>query len=146
MLPVHLNAAGYGQKGTSFQMITPGTFLIQKGAILPESVQLKGDPITNSWSTVGSGAELRRFKAELSAAGWHYFYMGAIKQTVFGGDRAKCILNALNGLATKMHRERCNSMQIDDIAAHSFLGIPYTSVSAHCCHIQTGIRFAGTTG
>jgi hypothetical protein len=126
-------------------MITPGTFLIQKGTILPESVQLKGDPTTNDWSTVGSGAEFRRFQAELSAAGWHYFYMRAIKQTVFGGDRAKCILNVLNGLATKMHRERCNSMRIDDIAAHSFLGIPYTSMSAHCCHIQTGMLFAGTT-
>jgi hypothetical protein len=126
-------------------MITPGTFLIQKGTILPESAQLKGDAITNDWSTVGSGAELRRFKAELSAAGWHYFYMRAIKQTVFGNGRPKCILTALNGLTTKMHLERCNSMQIDDIAAHSFLGIPYTSVSAHCCHIQTGMLFAGTT-
>jgi hypothetical protein len=126
-------------------MITPGTFLIQKGTILPESVQLKSDAVTNGWKAVRSGAEFRRLNAELSSAGWHYFYMGMIKQTVLGGDRAKCIISALKGLATKMCLQRCNSMQIDDVAAHSFLGIPYTTVSAHCCHIQTGMVFVGTT-
>jgi len=145
VLPVHLKSAGYAQKGNSFQMITPGTFLIQKGTILPESVQLPGDVITNGWSTVGSGAAFRRFKAELSAAGWHYFYMGTIQQTVFGDDRAHGMSKTLTRLSAKLRVEGCNSVQIDNVATHSFLGIPYTSVSMHCCHIQTGMVLGDRT-
>ncbi len=145
MSPVHLKSAGYAQKGNSFQMITPGTFLIQKGTILPESVHFQGGVITNGWSMVEGGAAFRRFKAELSAAGWHYFYMGTIQQTVFGDDRAHGMSKTLARLTAKMRLEGCNSVQIDNVARYSFFGIPYTCVSVHCCHIQTGMVLGART-
>jgi hypothetical protein len=124
-------------------MITPGTLLIQAGTILPESIQLKNDLTANGWTAVRSSAGVRQLKADLRAAGWNYFYMAVVKQRGFGRDSAKRMVSAMKRVTAKMRLENCNSVQIDEIAAHSFWGIPYLRVSAHCFHIQKGIIFAG---
>lgn len=123
-------------------MIRSGTLLIQKGTILPTSILLKDDPATNGWTAVESGAELLQLKAELAGAGWNYFYMGAVKQTVFGSG-PKRLASAMKGMTEKVRLNDCNSLQIDAITSHSFFGVPYLSMSAHCCHIQKGVIFAG---
>ena len=123
-------------------MILSGTLLIQKGTKLPSSVRLKGDPGSNEWTAVNSGAELLRFRAELANAGWNYFYMGEVKQTVMGSGRER-VFSAIEALTVKMRLNHCNSLQIDAITAHSLLGMAYTKVSGHCCHMQEGVIFAG---
>ncbi len=123
-------------------MIQSGTLLIRKGTILPASILLKSSATNDNFSAVQGGAELLQLKAELAQAGWNYFYMGAVKQTVFGRG-PKRIASAMNGVAAKMGLNKCNSLQIDAITPHSVLGIPCLSVSAHCCHIQEGLMFAG---
>jgi hypothetical protein len=125
-------------------MIQSGTLLIRKGTILPASILLKSSVTNDSFSAVQGGAELLQLKAELAEAGWNYFYMGAVKQTVFGSG-PKRISSAMKGVTAKMRLNNCNSLQIDAITPHSVLGIPYLSVSAHCCHIQQGVIFAGGT-
>ena len=125
-------------------MIQSGTLLIRKGAVLPASILLKSSVTNDSFSAVQGGAELLQLKAELAQAGWNYFYMGAVEQTVFGKG-PKRIASAMNGVAAKMQLKKCNSLQIDAITPHSVLGIPYLRVSAHCCHIQQGVIFAGET-
>jgi hypothetical protein len=123
-------------------MIQAGTLLIRKGTILPASILLKASMTDEGFSAAQGGAELLQLKAELARAGWSYFYMGAVKQTVFGRGPER-IASAMNGVAAKMRLNECNSLQIDAITPHSMLGIPYLSVSAHCCHIQQGVIFAG---
>jgi hypothetical protein len=123
-------------------MIQSGTLLIRKGTILPSSILLKSSVTNDGFSAVPGGAELLQLKAELGKAGWNYFYMGAVKQTVFGSG-PKRIASAMKGVAAKMRLNKCNSLQIDAITPHSVLGIPCLSVSAHCCHIQQGVIFAG---
>ena len=123
-------------------MIQSGTLLIRKGAVLPKSILLKSSVTNNSFSAVQGGAELLQLKAELAQAGWDYFYMGAVKQTVFGRG-PKRLASAMKGVTAKMRLNQCNSLQIDAITPHLVLGIPYLSVSAHCCHIQQGVIFAG---
>jgi hypothetical protein len=125
-------------------MIRSGTLLIQKGVELPKSIALKGDPATDEWTAVESGTDLRQLKAALAGAGWNCFYMGAVKQTVLGRG-PKRFASALIGIGAKMRLNHCNSLQIDAITPHSLLGIPYMSVSAHCCHIQEGVIFTGST-
>src|SRR3954447_9701900 len=126
-------------------MIRPGTLLVQKGTTLPTSIVLRSEPTTNGWSAFERGAELLQLKAELSNAGWSYFYMGAVKQTVIGSLGAKRIASAMKGITAKMRLNNCNSLQIDAITPQSWLGIPYLSVTAHCCHIQRGVIFAPRT-
>jgi len=71
--------------------------------------------------------------------------MGAVKQTVIGSLGAKRIASAMKGITAKMRLNNCNSLQIDAITPQSWLGIPYLSVTAHCCHIQRGVIFAPRT-
>ena len=125
-------------------MIQSGTLLIHKGTILPASILLKSSVTNDSFSAVQGGAELLQLKAELAQAGWTYFYMGAVKQTVYGSGPKRIAL-AMKGVTAKMRLNKCNSLQIDAITPHSVLGIPYLSVSAHCCHIQQGVIFVGET-
>src|SRR5437763_14392954 len=125
-------------------MIQPGTLLIHKGTILPASILLKSSVTSDSFSAVQGGAELLQLKAELAEAGWNYFYMGAVKQTVFGSG-PKRISSAMKGVTAKMRLNNCNSLQIDAITPHSVLGIPYLSVTAHCCRIQRGVMLAQRT-
>src|SRR3954469_585648 len=123
-------------------MIQSGTLLIRKGTILPSSILLKSSATDDGFSAVQGGAELLQLKAELAQAGWNYFYMGPLKQTVFGSG-PKRIASAIKGVTAKMRLNKCNSLQIDAITHHSVLGVPCLSVSAHCCHIQQGVIFAG---
>ena len=123
-------------------MIRSGTLLIQKGTTLPTSILLDGYPATNDWTAVESSAELLQLKAGLAKAGWNYFYMATVTQTVFGRGPTR-MASAMEGIAAKMRVNKCNSLQIDTITPRSMLGIPYLSVSAHCCHIQEGMTFAG---
>jgi hypothetical protein len=125
-----------------FWMIQSGTSPIRKGTILPSSILLKSSVRDGGSSAVQGGADLLESTAELAQAGWTYFYMGAVKQTVFGRG-PKRIASAMNGVAAKVRLNKCNSLQIDAITPQSVLGIPYLSVSAHCCHIQQGVIFAG---
>ena len=59
----------------------------------------------------------------------------AIRRRAFGFDRAKRIQAALK-------RVMSNVREIDGVATHSFLGIPYVSVSAHPRHIQKNMLFS----
>ena len=39
--------------------------------------------------------------------------------------------------------QKCNCLEIDEVATRSFLGMPGVSVSAHTRHIQKGMTFSG---
>jgi hypothetical protein len=123
-------------------MIRSGTLLIEMGTKLPSSLTLNGNPSTDEWTFVESGPELLQLKADLTHAGWNYFYMDAVTQTVLGSG-PKRTASALKCVFAKMHLKHCNCLQIDSVAPHSWLGVPYVRVSAHCCHIQESVIFTG---
>jgi hypothetical protein len=81
-------------------------------------------------------------KTELADAGWQYFYMGGVTQTALGRG-PKQMASAMKGMTAKMRSSRCNCLQIDAVGVQTWLGVPYWSVSGHCCHIQNGLIFAG---
>jgi hypothetical protein len=51
--------------------------------------------------------------------------------------------SALQRVIAGARLQHCNCIEIDEVSAHSFLGIPYVSVSAHTRHIQKGMIFSG---
>jgi hypothetical protein len=85
----------------------------------------------------------RELEKELGTAGWTFFYMAkAISTTAFGFDRTKTILTAIGRLVTNVKLQHCNCLVIDGVAAHSMLGMPYYTVTAHARHIQRGAVFS----
>jgi hypothetical protein len=126
----------------AYQMITTGTILIEKGTPVPHFFQVGTGSYPNAWLPVTTNRNFQEFEKELATAGWTFFYMaGEIRTIAFGFDKQKRIDAALRRLIANVMLQKCNCLEIDKVGAHSFLGFPYVSVSAHSRHIQKGSIF-----
>lgn len=126
------------------RMIAPGAILIENGTVLPEPLELESDSAAIGWASIANNLSGHQLEKELATAGWTFFYMaGSIKTTAFGFEREKMVNAALKRAIASVKLQRCNCLEIDDVATHSFLGMPYMSVSAHSRHIQKGMVFCG---
>jgi hypothetical protein len=123
-------------------MITTGTILIENGTSVPQSFRIGTEPYPNAWMPVTRTGTPHELETELAVAGWTFFYMsGEIRRFAFGFDRQKMIDAALGRLIASVKLEKCNCVEIDSVVTHSFLGMPYMSVSGHSRHIQKGSTF-----
>jgi hypothetical protein len=124
--------------------ITSGTILIEKNALHPQCFQLRDHAYPDAWMRVTHDLTRPELEKQLRATGWTFFYMAsAIRTRSFGFDRAKTIHAALKRIIANVKKQKCNCLEIDGVTAHSFLGMPYVSVSAHPRHIQKGMVFSG---
>jgi hypothetical protein len=125
-------------------LITAGSILIEKGTPLPQFFRAETDPYPNAWIAIGSSLNFHEREDELAAAGWTFLYMASkVRATAFGFDRPSMVDRALKRLIAGARLQKCNCLEIDEVAMHSFLGIPYVSVSAHSRNIQKGLVFSG---
>jgi hypothetical protein len=125
-------------------LITPGTILIQKGTLLPPAFRPGSESYPNAWVSVKSSLDPHDLEKELAALGWTFHYMaGKVRVTAHGFDRQKAFDKALTRLIAGAMRQKCNCLEIDEVATTSFLGVPGVSISAHTRHIQKGITFSG---
>ena len=123
-------------------MIEAGTLLIEKNAPRPKCFQLAANPDAHSWAPVARDLSSRDREKALAMNGWTFSYLaGAIRATAFGLTPASRIAAALKRLIAIASRQRCNCLEIDEVAARSFLGLPYVKVSAHSRQIQKATAF-----
>jgi hypothetical protein len=115
--------------------IKTGAILIEESALLPDTLQFESEPYSKAWRLVKNldGYGLDR---KIREAGWTFFYMVQIKAGVFGFDREKALHRALNRILANLKSEKFNSLEITQVNAKRFLGLPYVTVSAHPRHIQ----------
>jgi hypothetical protein len=122
--------------------IGPGAILFEKSALLPEPLRLEADAAESGWARVANNLDGHQLEKALATEGWTFFYMaGRIRTTAFGFDREKMVHTALKRLIAKVRLQKCNCLEIDEVAAKSFLGMPYVSVSGHSRHIKKGLVF-----
>jgi len=118
------------------EAIQPGIILIAEGTPIPESMRLQGAPDSNGWQSVEC-ADRSEFERKINRAGWIFFLRaGEIKATVFGFDRRRALRAAIERIIASVKFQKCNSLQITEVTAKSFLKLPYVSVSARLRHIQ----------
>jgi hypothetical protein len=130
------------QKGRT--VINAGSILIEKGTSLPQFFRAETDSYPNAWIAIGSSLTFHERESELAATGWTFLYMAStVTVTAFGFDQPKMVYRALKRLIAGARLQKCNCLQIDEVAMHSFLGMPYVSVSAHSRNIQKGLVFSG---
>src|SRR5258706_8420871 len=123
-------------------IITTGTILIENGTLLPRSLLLTSEPYSTGWTTVTNVRS--DFEREIKQAGWTFFFLaGAAQATVFGFDAKTAAHSAVERLIANAKSLNCNCLEIGDVTTKSFLGLPFTTVSAHSRHIQGGSVFAG---
>jgi hypothetical protein len=123
--------------------IKTGSILIEKGALMPESIRLESKPYSTGWTAV-SNLDLNGLDTAVNQAGWTFFFMaGEIKITAFGLDRKAAVRRAVKQVITNVEAHKCNCVEITDVSLRSFLGMPYANVSAHSRHIQQSSEFNG---
>jgi hypothetical protein len=124
------------------QLIASGSILIENGAPLPQFFRAETESYPNGWVAIDSSLNFHERENELAATGWTFLYMASkFRATAFGFDRPKMVQRALKRLIARARLQKCNCLEIDEVAMHSFLGTPYVSVSAHSRHIQKGLVF-----
>ena len=127
-------------------MITPGVLLIERDALRPRCFEVEAGSHPDGWMPIKHTLTPQQLEKELSATGWTFFFMaGAIRTTAFGFNRDKTVYAALKRCIKAVRQQRCNCLQIESVEMHSFLGIPYVSLSVRPRHIQKGMLFAGSS-
>ena len=124
-----------GEKAMAAKM-NAGTILIKEGALLPESLRLESEPYSKGWRLVKDmrGSEMDR---QLFEAGWNLFYMAEeLHAAAVGSDLEKTARWAVKKVIATMKPDKFNCVEITQVAAKRFLGLPYVTVSAHPRHIQ----------
>jgi hypothetical protein len=125
-------------------VIKRGTILMEGDAVHPQCFQTEESSYPDAWMAVKHNLTFRELEKELSTTGWTFFYMAnAIRTMAFGFDPAKMLHAALGRLIRSAKQQNCNCLEIDGVATHSFLWVPYVSISAHPRHIQKGMVFPG---
>ena len=113
-----------------------GTILMKEWPAMTQLLGLESEPCSGEWSLLKAldGFTLDR---RIHAAGWNLFFMAAeIKVMFFGSVGAVKIENALRRILEKVQRQQFNGLEVTQIVARRFLGVPYVTVSAHSRHMQ----------
>ena len=113
-----------------------GTILIENWPLMEQSLGLESEPYSGNWSLVKvlDGCALDR---KIRASGRNFFFMAAeVKAMFFGALGAKKIEHALKRILGKVKQQHFNGLEVTEIVAKRFLGVPYATVSAHSRHVQ----------
>ena len=115
--------------------IKTGTILMQAGTITPELLRGEIEAYSPGWELIkSSDGTLDRI---IRKAGWNFFFLAArIQVIVWGHQTEKRLLRAVTRLIAKAKPAGFNCLQITEVSARSFLGIPYVHLSAHSRQIQ----------
>jgi hypothetical protein len=118
------------------EKITTGTILIKEGTLLPEGLQLESDPYWKGWKLVKSPGS-SGIDRKLREAGWTFFYIESeVDARAFGSESEKTTQRAVKKVIAKIKSDTFNCVEISQVAAKGFLGLPYVTVAAHPRHIQ----------
>jgi hypothetical protein len=81
---------------------------------------------------------------KIHVAGWNFFFMAAeVKVLFFGSLGTVGIQNALKRILAKVKQQHFNGLEVTEIVARRFLGVPYVTVSAHSRHMQQSCNLDG---
>jgi hypothetical protein len=113
-----------------------GTILMKEWPGMRQLLGLESEPCWGEWSLlkVLDGFALDR---KIHTAGWNFFFMAAeVKVMFFGSLGAAKMQNALKRILEKVKQQQFNGLEVTEIVARRFLGVPYVTVSAHSRHMQ----------
>ncbi len=113
-----------------------GTILMKEWPAMTQLLGLESEPCSGEWSLLKilDGFTLDR---KIHAAGWNFFFMAAEVKVMFLGSLGPVkIQNALKRILEKVKQQEFNGLEVTQIVARRFLGVPYVTVSAHSRHMQ----------
>ena len=124
-------------------IVQVGTILIEGRPAIIELLGLMSEPFSGKWCTV-QGLDGFALDRKVHVAGWNFFFMvGEVKVSFLGAVGANNLRSALERILVKVRPQSFNCLEVTGIVARSFLGIRYTTVSAHSRHIQSSCYLDG---
>lgn len=118
------------------QEVQVGTILIKDSPLMVSLLGLEVQPYLAQWKLIKDtdGFALDR---KIQTAKWNFFFMATETRSMFfGPPGTKNLQNALKRILSKIGAGSFNCLEVTGIVAKRFLGVPYTTVSAHSRHIQ----------
>jgi hypothetical protein len=120
-----------------------GTILIADRPQIAQFLSLASEPYSGKWNVV-QGLDGFAMDRKIHRAGWNFFFMaGEIKVMFFGILGTTRIQNAVRRILAKARPQGFNCLEVTGIVAKRFLGVSYTTVSAHSRHIQPSCYLEG---
>jgi hypothetical protein len=116
-----------------------GTIFLREGTPLPASQSIETEPFSPGWRVVVN-LERAAIARGVETANWYFFYLaGETKTTVLGGNRPGTLRRAIKRILAKRDGQKFNSLEITERISRRFLGVPFTSFTAHFRRIQEGV-------
>jgi hypothetical protein len=118
------------------ETVQVGTILMKEWPGMPKMLGFETEPCFGEWSLVKvlDGFALDR---KIHAAGWNFFFMAAeIKAMFLGALAPEKLQGALKRMLANVESQHFNGLEVTEIVARRFLGVPYVTVSAHSRHVQ----------
>ena len=104
---------------------------------------MTSEPFAKSWSLLAPGSEAK-LAEEAAAKGWHLFFIATqLKGVALGGAGSARVHGALRRILRRAKREDFNCVEVTQMKAKHFWGIPYMSIVAHSRHLQMGSTLEG---
>ncbi len=112
------------------------TFLHDRRPLLAEFFGVESERYAKNWSLV-TALDGFSLGVRIRAEGWHLFFSATqIKAIAFGGMGSAYVQGAMTRMLKKVARENFNCMEVTQIKAKHFCGVPYLSIVAHSRHVQ----------
>ena len=116
-----------------------GIIFIRDGTSLPPSLSVTSDAFLPNWRIVTSH-DRSALARSIEGCNWYFFYLaGNIQARVLGGNNLTVLRKAVKRILVKRGDDKLNSLEITAIVSRRFLGIPFTTFTAHSRHIQERI-------
>ena len=113
-----------------------GTILMREWPGMPQLIGVETEPLFEEWSMV-KVPDTSPLDRKIRGAGWNFFFMATeVKAMFFGSLGATKIQSALRRILAKVKLQHFNGLEVTEIVARHFLGVPYVTVSAHSRHLQ----------
>ncbi len=103
---------------------------------MKQQLGLESEPCSGEWSLL-KVLDAFALDRKIHAAGWNLFFLAEEFKVMFlGSVGAAKIQSALKRLLKKVEYLHFNGLEVTEIVARRFLGVPYVTVSAHSRHMQ----------
>ncbi len=113
-----------------------GNILMKNSASISQRLGLESEPYTSNWSLI-TALDSSALDHKARIAGWNFFFMASEVEVRFLGELgAEKIQKALQRILNSVAPQNFNCLEVTGMATRSFLGLPYSVVSAHSRHMQ----------
>jgi hypothetical protein len=113
-----------------------GSILMREWPGMPKLIGVETEALFDGWSTV-KVPDTSPLDRKIRAAGWSFFFMATeVKAMFFGSLSATKVQSALSRILAKVKPQHFNGLEVTELVARHFLGVPYVTMSAHSRHLQ----------